>query len=565
MTALNTAEDWLKLRQQSQDQVIADAIRETAGRKVGLPSVLMDYQAEAIRLLDTTGTNVLVIEKSRRIGFTWGLASYAVLKASRSKSARGMDVMYISYAQDMTREFIDACAMWARAFSIAAMEMEEWLFEDNDKDGTKRSIQAFRIRFASGFEIMALSSAPRTLRGKQGVVIIDEAAFVDSLEELLKAALAFLNWGGQVIVVSTHNGTDNAFNTLVNDVKAGRKPYHHRFIDFDKALDQGLYQRICLVKGETWTPEKQAAWRAEIVASYGSAADEELFCIPAQGTGAWLTHDLIERRMTLETASTTLRWQWPLGYLNWPKTQQAQYMQERLFDLDQILKQLSPHERHVFGFDFARVANGDLSILKLDAIDHVTVRQLRLCLEMRGVPFDEQTQFIDHIIVKTPRFSGGAFDATGSGHYVAEALSRKYGKYDLDLSVGGAIAEIKLSQSWYSVNMPPVKAAFEDGLITLAKDDEHLSDLRVVKLVRGIPLIPDVRKGSVGLKRHGDFAVATALCWFASKMNCGEYDYISNHRGGRGEGDGFWTAGDDFDNEHEKDWRAAVDLSGGEI
>ncbi len=69
--------------------------------------------------------------------------------------------MYISYSREMTREFIDACAMWAKAFSTAAMAVDEWLFEDaNPDDPTDtKQIQAFRIRFASGFEIMALSSA----------------------------------------------------------------------------------------------------------------------------------------------------------------------------------------------------------------------------------------------------------------------------------------------------------------------------------------------------------------------------------------------------------------------
>ncbi len=57
-------------------------------------------------------------------------------------------------------------------------EVEETLFDQDDDD---KAINAFRIKFASGFEIMALSSAPRGLRGKQGVIIIDEAAFVDSL------------------------------------------------------------------------------------------------------------------------------------------------------------------------------------------------------------------------------------------------------------------------------------------------------------------------------------------------------------------------------------------------
>ena len=35
-----------------------------------LPSVLLSYQGQAVCLLDSAGTNVLVIEKSRRIGLT---------------------------------------------------------------------------------------------------------------------------------------------------------------------------------------------------------------------------------------------------------------------------------------------------------------------------------------------------------------------------------------------------------------------------------------------------------------------------------------------------------------
>ena len=79
------------------------------------------------------------------------------------------------------------------------------------------------------------------------MVITDEAAFVESLPKLLKAALAFLMWGGQVIVCSTHDGADNPFNQLIQDVLGGRLPYKHDRIDFDQARRDGLYQRICLV------------------------------------------------------------------------------------------------------------------------------------------------------------------------------------------------------------------------------------------------------------------------------------------------------------------------------
>ncbi|EEB33463.1 hypothetical protein [Desulfovibrio piger] len=46
---------------------------------------------------------VKVVEKSRRIGLTWAQALDDVLKASTS-GRDGMDVLYISFNQDMTRD-----------------------------------------------------------------------------------------------------------------------------------------------------------------------------------------------------------------------------------------------------------------------------------------------------------------------------------------------------------------------------------------------------------------------------------------------------------------------------
>src|SRR3546814_7785776 len=78
--------------------------------------------------------------------------------------------------------------MWARAFNQACTEIGEYLFLDKGENGAAdQHIQAFRIRFASGFEIVALSSRPRSLRGRQGYVILDEFAFHDDPEDLLKA------------------------------------------------------------------------------------------------------------------------------------------------------------------------------------------------------------------------------------------------------------------------------------------------------------------------------------------------------------------------------------------
>jgi phage FluMu gp28-like protein len=110
----------------------------------------------------------------------------------------------------MTRDYIDDCAMWAKAFDYAVSWVGETIYSDEDKD-----IKAFRIDFASGKKILALSSRPRSIRGKQGRVTIDEAAFHDDLPGLMKGALAMLIWGGKVRLLSSHNGTNNPFNEIV--------------------------------------------------------------------------------------------------------------------------------------------------------------------------------------------------------------------------------------------------------------------------------------------------------------------------------------------------------------
>lgn len=516
MSQMLTAEQWEKQRQE------AMAAMPAVIAEVGLPKVLLPYQARTVSLLDGT-CPVLFVEKSRRIGLTWGLAAYAALRAGRQKKAGGMDVMYISYSREMTREFIDACAMWARAFDVAAGEVEETLFDQDDAD---KAINAFRIKFASGFEIMALSSAPRGLRGKQGVIIIDEAAFVDSLAELLKAALAFLMWGGQVVVCSTHDGVDNEFNTKIQDILAGRSKYQHIRIDFDQALREGLYQRICLVTGREWSAAAEAAWRQDIIDFYGDGADEELFCIPSLSSGAWLPAPLIEARMTVDTP--VLRLELPGDYMFRSRLEQAMLMAPFMADLRAQLAALDLTPQFAFGFDFARVA--DLTAGSLLAIEQRLKRREVLAFELRNVPGIEQKFIVRTIFSHVRhRLVGAAFDATGMGWTVAEDMGREFGLRE-DPEGSGLVIAVKFSEEWYRLNMPPLKAALEDDMLALIVDAEHLSDLRTVKLVRGIARVPPLREGETGKKRHGDHAIAVALAHWASRMRYVEYGYVPASR-----------------------------------
>ncbi|GIT85418.1 terminase large subunit domain-containing protein [Roseobacter sp. OBYS 0001] len=534
MNAPVSKEQWEFQRREAMD-VMDDLAGKVDTDTNGLPKVLLPYQAKTVGLLDTVSTKVLFVEKSRRIGLTWALAAYAVLRASRPKSRRGMDAMYISYSQEMTREFVDACAMWARAFNIAASEVEDGLFEEGDTDGDK-SIQTFRIRFGSGYQIKALSSAPRGLRGKEGVIIIDEAAFVDDLGELIKAAMAFLIWGGQVIVCSTHDGADNTFNEQVQDILGGRLPYQHLKIDLDDALNDGLYMRICLVSGTEWTPEGEAQWRQDLIDFYGDGADEELFCVPSMSSGSWIPAPLIEARMTAK--APVLRLELPGDYLHLDKLAQKSLMSPFLEELEEVLGGLDMDLSYAAGFDFARVA--DLSCLPVLAIEQNMKRTEAFSIEMRNVPGDEQKlvvgMVLDHL---KERLLGAAFDATGMGWTVAEDMGRRFGLRE-DEEGSGLIWAIKFTQDWYRIQMPPLKTAFEDDMIAIGPDEDHLGDMRAVKVVRGIPRVPDIRtneKGEVkdkkGKKRHGDYAIGLALAHFASRMRWVEYGYRAASSYGR--------------------------------
>src|SRR5260221_3083029 len=120
--------------------------------------ILLPYQRRWL----ADQSQVKVIEKSRRIGITWTEACDRALGAATAGRA-GMDAWYIGYNKDMALEFIEAAAAWARRFNAAAKELEEVAIEDERAD-----ILAYRIRFASGHKVVALSSRPSNLRGKSG-------------------------------------------------------------------------------------------------------------------------------------------------------------------------------------------------------------------------------------------------------------------------------------------------------------------------------------------------------------------------------------------------------------
>jgi phage FluMu gp28-like protein len=473
------------------------------------PKVLLPYQQRWIA--DTS--RVKVDEKSRRVGMSWTAACESVLCAA---AASGCDEWYIGYTKDMAIEYILDCAQWAQHFQEVAdaIEASEEVWIDGEE---KKSVFVYSIKFASGHRITALSSQPRNLRSKQGNVKLDEFAFHTDAAGLLKAALALLIWGGKLEIVSTHNGDDNPFNTLIKDIRAERKPYALHRTTFDDALAEGLYQRVCLRAGTDYTQEGEKEWAAEIRAFYGDDAEEELDCVPKHGSGAFLTRELVERCM----------------HKGWPVLRDARkpeftfapelVRQKEVFDwCEEHLKPLLEELRELrdvvsfVGGDVARI--GDLTAIAPLLQFRDLKRKIPFIIELRGMPFQQQLQILWYVIDRLPRFAGAALDARGLGMQMAEQTAQKYGQL--------RILMIQATLPWYLANLPPYKAAFEDELIELPMDADVLADHRVPRVIKGIPQIPELRQvDAQKKKRHGDTFIAGALAWHASRVLFGTTDY----------------------------------------
>lgn len=440
--------------------------------------LLLGYQ-QRVSVELKSGTALLVIEKSRRIGLTWSVAVDAVLTAAAQVSAGGQNVWYMGYDKDMALEFIETCAMWARAFGIVSEDIGEEIL---DVEGVNDGVQAFRIRFASGFKITALPSVPRALRGKQGKVIIDEAAFHKNVGEVLKSAMALLIWGGQVIVISTHDGVGNQFNELCDEIRAGRRRGKVVTITFADAMADGLYERVALVakvKGSELAPKEQ--WEAEIRASYGDDAGEELDCIPKSGSGSLIKPEDIAAAEHAEAGLPEL------------------YLGGGIFIGRDVAR------RHDGQVQYAMEMVGDV-LWQRDQYEEV------------GQTFAHQDAWMDDCFARW-RVVQAWLDQTGMGEKVVEDAQLRHGTYRVvgQLLTGPTRLDLAIS----------LATRFERGLIRIRPDPKTRADLRAIKKAEsaggGVRI---VNEGTV----HADRFWAYALASRAADLPPAEFGYHSLSR-----------------------------------
>lgn len=195
-------------------------------------SILMPYQK---RFVTTTETNrFIVVEKSRRIGFSYVIAYWSVYRRLTQK----VDHIFVSANLETAKEFIRYCKFWCEAFNLAL----GYDYIDLKKATTES------VELPNGSRIVAVSSNPTAMRGRGGDVTLDEFAFHDNQEQLLAAAQPVTTWNeGIMIICSTHNGPSTEFARICTEAKAGTNGYRHVRIDLNDAIAEGFALKV---KGE---------------------------------------------------------------------------------------------------------------------------------------------------------------------------------------------------------------------------------------------------------------------------------------------------------------------------
>ena len=394
---------------------------------------LLPYQAKWVQ----DRKPIKIIEKSRRIGISYAEAYDAVIHAA---SESGGNTSYISFNLEMAKDgFMADCAHWVRLLQGIAATVEENVVSDEGKQ-----ILVYNIRFDSGHKITALPSNARQLRGKGRPgdrIVIDEAAFVDNIDDLLQAALATQVWGASIRIISTHAGELNPFNLLIRDVRAGKLGYGLHSVPLSAALEDGLFERIQAVGASA--SQTREEWEQAIRNSYRYSwqAAEELDCIPSSGSGGWLS---LEDIHACEDARAVAR------------------------DPDE------PSGSVFIGWDVAR--RRDLSVLV--ALEQQAGRLwLREMVTMQDRSFADQETVLARM-VKDWKPVRIAIDQTGMGEAVVEQAQARHGTSRVEGVILTAGKRLDVATA--------LRSAFEERTIRIPHDDTLRADLRSIKRAPGV-------------------------------------------------------------------------------
>ena len=217
-----------------------------------IPFELYDFQEKSVREFKDNRFNIIL--KARQLGISTLTAGYALWMMTFHQDK---NVLVIATKQEVAKNLVTKVR-------VMHANLPSWLKQRCVEDNK------LNLRYMNGSQIKAVSSGPEAARSEAlSLLILDEAAFIDKIDEIWTAAQSTLTTGGSCIALSTPNGVGNWF--------------HKTWIEAEEA--RGMFNPIKL----HWTvhPDREQSWRDEQDTLLGpSSAAQECDCdFLTSGTG----------------------------------------------------------------------------------------------------------------------------------------------------------------------------------------------------------------------------------------------------------------------------------------
>jgi phage FluMu gp28-like protein len=429
-------------------------------------TLLLSYQSKWVK----DGSRLKVMEKARQIGMSWS-SSYRLV--SRKSLVDAQLDAWISSRDDLqARLFLEDCKKFSSILQAGAMDLGEKVVDD---DGHT----AYVLAFANGLRAHSMSSNPDAQAGKRGDRLLDEFALHPDPRKLWAIAYPGITWGGSMEVISTHRGSANFFNELVDEAKNKKNPkgLSLHTVTLQDALDAGfLYKLQCkLPKEDRRQGMDEAAYFDFIRAG---CADEESFmqefmCKPADDNAAFLSYDLIAS---------------------------CEYRHDETWATDLTAAKGALY----IGVDVGR--DHDLTVIWV--VERLgDVAYTRRVIEMKAQTFDAQEAEL-YAILQLPQVRRCCIDCTGLGRQFAERAKQRFGTYKVE--------EVHFTGPVKEELAYPLRAAFEDKTIRVPNTPQIRSDLRAIK--KETTASGNIRfTADRGKNGHADRFWAAALALHAGK------------------------------------------------
>jgi len=173
-----------------------------------IPFHLYPFQERTLEELRDNRFNIIL--KSRQTGISTLSAGFSLWKMLFNED---FNVLVIATKQEVAKNLVTKVRVMHEL-------LPSWL------KGSSLEDNKLSLRLSNGSQIKAIASSPDAGRSEAlSLLIFDEAAFIDDIDEIWTSAQSTLSTGGSCIALSTPNGVGNWFHKTWVGAEEGENPF----------------------------------------------------------------------------------------------------------------------------------------------------------------------------------------------------------------------------------------------------------------------------------------------------------------------------------------------------